>query len=146
MQVEIKIDENTGETKVIVIAKTMSEEVSSIIKKLSEESSEVIAGFKDEKLKVINPEKIIRAYAADGKVYVLDEEGEYRLRIRLYELEERLSGKGFLRISNSEIVNINKIKEFDLSISGTICISFKDGTKTYASRRYVSGIKRNLGI
>lgn len=146
MQVEIKIDENTGETKVIVIAKTMSEEVSSIIKKLSEESSEVIAGFKDEKLKVINPEKIIRAYAADGKVYVLDEEGEYRLRIRLYELEERLSGKGFLRISNSEIVNIKKIKEFDLSISGTICISFKDGTKTYASRRYVSGIKRNLGI
>ena len=68
------------------------------------------------------------------------------LKARLYELEERLAKKNFIRISNSEIVNFSKIKNFDLSLAGTITIIFKDGSKTYVSRRYVKKIKQFLGI
>ena len=64
----------------------------------------------------------------------------------MYELEDRLDKSCFLRISHSEIVNLKKVRRFDLSLSGTICVVLADGTTAYASRRYVSKIKDILGI
>ena len=89
---------------------------------------------------------MIRIYANDKKVFAVTGEGEYVLRQRLYELEERLDGRWFVRISNSEIINLKKVGHFDLSFTGTICVKLSDGTTTYVSRRYVSKIKKILGI
>ena len=80
-----------------------------------------------------------------GKVIAAAEDGEYALRLRLYELEPRLR-RDFVRISNSEIINLKKAKRFDLSMSGTICVSMSDGSVSYVSRRYVSKIKTVLGL
>ena len=74
------------------------------------------------------------------------DQGCYTLRLRLYEAEERLNKKTFVRISNSEIVNLRKIKNFDFSITGTICIRLTDGSTSYVSRRYVQKIKKILGV
>ena len=68
------------------------------------------------------------------------------LRLRLYEVEERLKQHHFIRISNSEIINLKKVRSFDLSFTGTICVVLNDGSKTYASRRYVTRLKGVLGI
>ena len=73
-------------------------------------------------------------------------QGEYTVRFRLYELEERLKKRGFARISNSEIVRLGAVKEFDLSLAGAIRVIFWDGSFSYVSRRYVGKIKRVLGI
>ena len=72
--------------------------------------------------------------------------GEYVLRLRLYEAEQRLNRHSFVRISNSEIINLKKVKGFDLSFAGTICVTLTNGTVTYVSRRYVAKIKQVLGI
>ena len=64
----------------------------------------------------------------------------------MYELEDRLDKNSFVRISNSEIINLKKVKGFDLSFTGTICVKMKNGRVTYVSRRYVSKIKQVLGI
>lgn len=68
------------------------------------------------------------------------------LRMRLYELEACLNEKEFVRISNSEIINLKKVKNFDISLGGVIRVKFIDGTTTYVSRRYVAKIKNVLGI
>ena len=60
--------------------------------------------------------------------------------------EEQLTKHSFVRISNSEIINLKKVRNFDLSLSGTICVTLSDGTATYVSRRYVSKIKQVLGL
>ena len=52
----------------------------------------------------------------------------------------------FVRISNSEIINLKKVKSFDLSFAGTICVTLSNGQTTYVSRRYVSKIKQVLGM
>lgn len=146
MQIEIKIDNLCTEPKVIVMADKISEEVNLIIKKLSAEAPAVLAGFREDILKILEQQTIIRIYATSGKIYAVTDEGEYTLRLRLYELEERLDKSCFVRISNSEIINLKKVKNFDLSFTGTICVSFFDGSVTYVSRRYVSKIKQALGI
>lgn len=146
MQIEIKIDAQQSEPKVIVITDRMTEEVNLIIKKLSETTPAILSGYKDEKVEILEKDEIIRIYAMDGRTIAVTEKTEYVIRQRLYELEEMLGKERFVRISNSEIVNLKKVKNFDLSLVGTICIVFKDGTKTYVSRRYVSKIKQVLGI
>ena len=95
---------------------------------------------------ILSPDDIIRIYAAGGKTFASVKEKEYTLRQRLYELEEQLTKRSFVRISNSEIINLKKVRNFDLSISGTICVTLSDSTVTYVSRRYVSKIKQVLGI
>lgn len=146
MQVEIKMDSAYTEPKVILMTASMTEEVQRILKKLSEDVPQIISGSRDEKIEVLHQEDSIRIYADAGKIFAVTEKGQYVLRIRLYELEERLDDRQFVRISNSEIINLRKVDHFDLSFTGTICVSLSNGTTTYASRRYVSRIKKILGI
>lgn len=146
MQVEIKIDPSQPEPKVIITAASMTEEVNRIVRRLSEVIPQVISGTRDGKLEVLEPEELIRVYAASGKVFAVTGKGEYTLRLQLYELEERLSPHQFIRISNSEIIHLKKVVNFDLSFAGTIYVKLSNGTVTYVSRRYVSKIKKILGI
>lgn len=146
MQVEIKLDASYPEPKVIILTASMTEEVSKLIQKLSENSVQILSGSKDEKIEVLEQSELIRIYAANGKVFAVTDNGEYTLRLRLYEAEERLDPNQFVRISNSEIINLKKVKNFDLSFSGTICVELTNGTSTFASRRYVAKIKKILGI
>ncbi len=146
MQIEIKLEPECKETTVVITAAQMTDEVQSIVRKLSEEAPKVLTGFKEDKAKIIEPDEVLRIYASGGKVYVVTSEGEYSVRNRLYEIEERLGGGDFVRISNSEMINLKKVKNFDLSFSGTICVVLCDKTVTYVSRRYVKKIKQILGI
>lgn len=146
MEIEIKIDETVKEPKIIVVTDKMTEEVSQIIKRFSEDGEKTIAGFQDGIAKVLEPDSLFRVYASNGKVLAQTSHGEYQLRLRLYELEQRLDGHFFVRISNSEIINLKRVKGFDLSFAGTICVMLSNGTVTYVSRRYVAKIKKILGI
>ena len=70
----------------------------------------------------------------------------YGVHLRLYELEERLDQTGFVRISNSEIINLDRVTAVDLSLSGTICMTLDGAVKSYVSRRYVKKIKETLNL
>ncbi len=146
MQVEIKIDSSCKEPKIMITAASMTEDLQELIRKLSDHVPSVISGIKDGKIVVLQPEDLIRIYANSGKVFAVTDKGEYVVRLRLYDLEQRLGDSQFVRISNSEIVNLRKISSFDLSFTGTICVKLSNGTVTYVSRRYVSKIKKLLGI
>ena len=146
MQVEFKIDPSCAEPKIVVFAAGMTEEIEALLEKLSEQTMRVIAGQKEGKLEILDPIELIRVFAQGGKVFTSTRRGEYALRMRLYELEERLDSRRFARISNSEIINLGEVKSFDLSIAGTICVQMKNGEVAYVSRRYVSRIKKILGL
>ena len=109
-------------------------------------SLETLTAYKDDMAKIVYVTDIFRIYTGNQKVYIQTLQGEYAIRYRLYELEEALDKKQFLRISNSEIVNVKKIRDIDLSIIGRICIRFSNDTQTYVSRRYIPKIKKSLGI
>jgi len=146
MQIEIKLDENCKEPKIIVVTNKMTDEINEIMKRLSDEQPKMIAGFKDDIVEVLEPFDIYRIFAAAGKVFAETDHGEYTLRLRLYEMEQRLDSNFFVRISNSDIINLRKVKGFDLSFAGTICVTLSNGTVTYVSRRFVAKIKQLLGI
>lgn len=82
----------------------------------------------------------------DGKLYAICDGGEYlRMRHRLYELETLLSDD-FIKINQSCIANIKKIKKFDASLSGALSVIFKNGHRDYVSRRQQKSVKERIGF
>ena len=146
MQVEIRIDSTVREPKVIVLTDRMTDEVNEIVRKISETEPAMLAGFREDTVTVLDPGEIYRIYAANGKVFAVAGKAEYSLRMRLYEVEERFRGSSFVRISNSEIINLKAVRSFDLSLAGTIRVALKNGEAAYVSRRYVAKIKEALGM
>ncbi|NRR75094.1 LytTR family transcriptional regulator [Tetragenococcus halophilus] len=62
---------------------------------------------------------------------------------RLYELEEQLP-QSFVRISNTEIINLDYVHYFQLSKSGLILIRLSNGHMTSSSKRYLKKVKERL--
>lgn len=146
MQIEIKIDEKCEELKILILTNKMTDQVKELLKKLSAAQTEAIVGFKEDSAEILLQEEIIRIFSSNQKVYAQTKQGEYVLKLRLYELEERLNKNVFVRISNSEIINLKKVVKMDLSFSGTIGVKLLGNVTTYVSRRYVAKIKEVLGI
>ena len=146
MQVEIKLDDSCTEPKIVIYTASMSEDVQTIVHTLTDSPLQILFGKQGEKIQPLIQEDLIRVYAAGGKVFAVTDSGEYTLRQRLYELESRLPPSQFVRISNSEIINLKKVDHFDLNFAGTICVKLSDGSTTYVSRRYVSKLKKRLEL
>ena len=146
MQVEIKLDESCTEPKIVIYTASMSEDVQTIVHTLTDSPLQILFGKQGEKIQPLVQEDLIRVYAAGGKVFAVTDSGEYTLRQRLYELENRLPPSQFVRISNSEIINLRKVDHFDLNFAGTICVKLSDGSTTYVPRRYVSKLKKRLEL
>lgn len=146
MKVNVEINETYKETVITIHAKKMTDEIDKLIQYIHTKEQDMIAGFINESVELLNVSEIVRFYTANQKVYAQTKNKEYTIRLRLYELEERLQGKPFIRISHSEIINLYNIEKMDLSFAGTIVVDLSNGVKTYVSRRYVSKIKNILGI
>lgn len=146
MQVEIKIDSLYEKPKVIILTATVTDEVTMMADRISNTPPQIVLGSNDKKFKILEQDDLIRVYSGNGKVFAVTEKGEYTTRLRLYEMEELLDANHFVRISNSEIINLKKVKNFDLNFTGTICVHLTNGTKTFVSRRYVSKVKAILGL
>lgn len=146
MDIEIKLDSAYKTPKIIILTDTVNEAVSEILQRLKSSDREIVSGVIDGQVEIIKTEEIVRIYSSNKRVIIETENGEFYSKQRLYEFEEILAGRNFVRISNSEIVNLKKVKNLDLSFSGTICVKFLNGKTSFASRRYVSRIKNILGI
>lgn len=146
MDVEIKIDKNIETTKIVIYTKEMTDDISDLACKLSSNPSTIIMGFKDEKVFLLNRDDIFRFYTENNKIFASCLNENFKVKYRLYELEENLNGTSFIRISNSEIANFNKVSSLDMGISGTISLKFKNGDITFVSRRYVDTIKKYLNL
>ena len=148
MKLNVEIDTNIEEPAALITTPRMTEEVTRVVDFISklDDITTVISGIRDDKVELLEQESIFRIYAEEGKVLARTESGLYQIRLRLYELEERLDDSKFVRISNSEIVNLKKVKSLDLSFVGTICMELSNGEVSYVSRRYVSKIKKKLGL
>ena len=149
MRVEIKLDSRFIEPLAVISTAEITDEVNEAVKKLNhlpDNSSDIITGFSDERAEILSPDDIYRIYSESQKVLAVTDKGVYRIRMRLYQVEQKLAERKFVRISNSEIINLNKTANFDLSFVGTIQVKLKNGESTFVSRRYVSEIKKILGI
>lgn len=135
-----------GSPRFIIETAEMTPELTRLIQQLTARAAVPIIGYQQDKAFPLQQDSLVRVWAANGHVYAATETDEFLLRQRLWELEERLDSHHFIRISNSEIINLRRVIAFDLSLTGTICVSLQGGQISYVSRRYVRTIRQALGL
>ena len=147
-EIEIRIDPSRLRPKVTILTAVLTDDIQGLIRRLEGETQhpEILAGYREGQVVLLDPYTIVRVYAENQRVLAQTDEAVYQLRMRLYEAEEALKEKGFVRISHAELVNLKMIQRMDLSFSGTIGVDLQGGARTFVSRRYMSKIKHLLGI
>lgn len=84
--------------------------------------------------------------SVDNRTFLYTVKDVMEVKLRLYELETFLSEKDFIRISKSQIVNINKIKALKPELNRTILATMCNGEQLYISRKYVKAIRNVLSV
>lgn len=146
MKVEIIVDKNLKEKEIIIKTPQIDQESLDIKEKILANEMEVLSGIYDDKLEIISPDDIIRIYAKDKKVYTLTDKKTCLMKLPLYKIEDYLSRKNFVRISNSEIINLDKTKNFDFKYLGTISCQMENGDICFVSRRAIKKVREILGV
>ncbi len=147
MEVHIRVAPEREAPALILEVPILTPQMETLARRLEALDDGTLPGFRGERAFLLETASLTCLYAQDKGVFARREDGEvFALRLRLYELEEKLDRHTFVRISHSEMVNLKKITALDLKLSGTIRISLSDGTECYASRRYVKKIKEALEL
>lgn len=85
---------------------------------------------------------IIMFYSDKKNNYCITNNKRYRVKNRLYELEN--ISVDFIRISKNCIVNIRHVKKFDISETGKIVVILDNDTEQIVSRRKTAEIMKYL--
>lgn len=142
IRINTNISNEFNETSITINAPELTHKVQNIINFISSMDSipnQIIAS-KNNEIYFINLEDILCFFSKDKYNYIRTKEETYKIKYKLYELEDIFKEKNFIRISNSCIININQVEFFDTSILGTVVVKLKDGTKELVSKRRVSQI------
>ncbi|GLY09442.1 LytTR family DNA-binding domain-containing protein [Pseudobacillus badius] len=146
MKVSLDIDSDYEETRVTIQCKEVDDSIKDILDFLKGREIEFIVGKNGEMQHILKPAVIHCFYASKDEVFAVTDDGEFKVREKLYELEQLLSPKQFVRLSKSVIANLHELSRFEASFNGTLCVHFKSGKKEYVTRHYVSSIKAALKI
>ena len=137
------IDKNREEEVIIYLH--AENKISSEIEELIAKKETRLLGYDKDSILALVPEDITCFITDEGKVFALLDNKRVRLKLRLYEIEEA-SYPGFVKINQSCIANISKMKKFDVSFGGALRVEFKNGYRDYVSRRQLKTVKERLGI
>ena len=103
-----------------------------------------IPGYTEDDIKMLSVSEIECVTVLEGKTYAIDRQNRrYRLKLRLYELEQQLPSF-FIRINKSSLANENALDRFCVTYTGSVDAVFKCGYTEYVSRRCFAQIKRRL--
>ena len=101
---------------------------------------------KDNEWYFINSSDVLYFESVDNRTFLYTEDNVMEVKQKLYELEDILSDKDFIRVSKSQIVNINKVRSLRPELNRTILATMCNGEQLYISRRYVRAIRNILSI
>ena len=146
INVKTKISSKLKEIMVAIEAPKLSKEVQSIIDFASDLNSlpRQIISYKNNEIYFIDVQDIICFFSKDKYNYIRTVEDIYKVKYKLYEVEEKLDKRNYIRISKSCIINMRQVECFDTSILGTIEVKLKDNTKEVVSKRNVSNVMKIL--
>lgn len=146
MKIRIEITNSAGEDEVIIRCHELTNKIQRIQKMLTDETAQLpgLTFFKDDKEYYFPLENILFFETANDNVYAHTAGDVFRIKMRLYELEELLP-HSFIRISKSSIVNSRHILAVQRNLTSSSLIQFyKSHKQIYVSRLYYKALRQKL--
>jgi len=122
---------------------TLSDEVKEIIAFLKSRNGQ-LTGTVDDTMYEIPVSDIYYIEAVENKLFIYTKSKVYETKQKLYELEEILKEKHFLRISKSMLLNLMKVSSIKPSLNSRFIAVLYSGEQVIISRKYVPELKKAL--
>lgn len=140
MKVSIRQEKTIEQLEVVILCQERTAFVNQLEKKIRQVSA-FITGKDCEGTVQLSIDDIYYFEAVENRTYIYCKESVYHSEMKLYELESKLMGMTFQRISKSYILNLDKIKKAKGMINGRLILELNNNEKIVANRSYVAKLK-----
>lgn len=137
-----KIDRDDREL-VLIRCRAVTEEVREIESFVRSRQGRVTGTLDSRQYEIALPD-LYYIESVDGKTFLYTKEQVYETPQRLYELEELLRPKHFVRISKSTLLNLMKLRALRPALNGRMSAVLSSGEELIISRSYVRDLKAAL--
>ena len=142
------------QTKITRIERDKPEILEIRCHEISDEVREIVAfvksrqgqltGTADDRMYEIAVSDIFYIESVDNKTFIYCKNREYGTKQKLYELEEILREKHFLRVSKSVLLNLMKVSSIKPALNSRFTAVLFSGEQVIISRKYVPELKKAL--
>lgn len=142
------------EIRLLKIAKEQPEQMEIRCHEITEEIKEIVSfvktrqgrltGLQEDRQFEAPVSEVCYIEAVDNKVFLYTVKQVYETRQKLYELEELLKEKYFLRVSKSLLLNLMKVRAIKPALNGRFTAVLQSGEEIIISRKYVPELKAAL--
>lgn len=145
MKVTVEERPELNQPEVIVRCPRLDERTARLIE-LLRLSDARLTGEKDGETCILDGAQVLYIDTVDRGTFLYTADGVYQTRLRLYELEEQLAGRDFIRVGKSAIVNFAQVRSLRPDFGGRMRLTLSNGEVVMANRQYVPAIKAKLGL
>ncbi len=146
MKIRIEIDEALPESEVILRCPRIDENVLALQRAIAASAppERRIVFYQDNQAFYLPLDDILFFETQDDLVYAHTRDESYRVKHRLYELEDMLP-RHFVRASKSAVVNAHQVFSIARNISASSLIRFfRSHKQLYVSRHYYRALRERL--
>jgi two-component system LytT family response regulator len=109
-------------------------------------NSDHILGKNENEFILIQLREVIYIEGLNNDTYIHTNGNEYTTKQKLYELEQLLYSKKFIRVSKSYIVSVNHIIRIKPTFNGKLILKLKNNIELEVSRHYIGAFRKYLGM
>jgi two-component system, LytTR family, response regulator LytT len=142
---KITVNEGFPDTEVIINCPKTSDDVLNMVT-LLQSLDKKLPGVKKGQTFLVDSRDVLYFDTVDKRNFIYTENDVFDTSLRLYEIEDQLSGIGFIRCSKSMIINIAKIKSLCPDFGGRMEVTMSNGERLVVSRQYTKLLKERLGL
>lgn len=145
MKIEIDIDDKYPDTEVIIKSPRLTQDIEKMIS-LMRMIDMQIAVKKNDETYLLDAGEILYIEVVDRNTFIYTEDATYESELKLYEFEQQLEEKDFIRISKQSIINLKKVKSLKADLNRKIRVTLQNGEQILVSRAYSDELRKRLGV
>lgn len=143
MQTKVTITDRSKPELLEIHCHSISDEVREIVAFVKSRQGQ-LTGTADDRQYEIAVSDIFYIEAVDNKTFLYTKSKVYETKQKLYELENMLREKHFLRVSKSTLLNLMKVSAIRPALNSRFTAVLFSGEQVVISRKYVPALKQAL--
>ncbi len=145
MKINIDVDSKYPDIGVDIHVPSLTPEVEKIISLMRMMDMQIAVKKGDETV-LLDVGEILYIEAVERNTFIYTEKETYESSLKLYEFEQQLSEKDFIRISKQSILNLRKVKSLRSDINRKIRVTLLNDEQIIVSRMYSDELRKRLGV
>ncbi len=145
MKINIDVDSKYPDIGVDIHVPSLTPEVEKLISLMRMMDMQIAVKKGDETV-LLDVGDILYIEAVERNTFIYTEKETYESSLKLYEFEQQLSEKDFIRISKQSILNLRKVKSLRSDINRKIRVTLQNDEQIIVSRMYSDELRKRLGV